>query len=133
MQHLAAINVGNRVPLLNLAQPELSFNISVNKPGPYVIIINYVMPVSDQRTHKVEATVSAASNKYNGNSVLYACPYTTLCRQIVTNQDGSVGVYHTDSNGIKLDLKVSLFLAQNCDCKVFLYRVLIQTWVYIQW
>lgn len=102
--------MANRVPLLNLAQPVLSFNITVNKPGQYVVVINYVTPKDDKRTHKVDAVVQSGRHTTNGKAMLYLCPYSTLCRQIITTPEGIVAVQQVDGNEIKIDLHVSQYV-----------------------
>ncbi|XP_060535680.1 laminin subunit alpha [Cylas formicarius] len=103
--HLHRINIFNRVPLLNLDQPDISFNVTVFKPGSYVIIVNYITPLDDLRTHKVDVVAHTKNKTDNGNVILYSCPYTTPCRQVVTNEKNGVAVYDVDGNSIVIDLK----------------------------
>lgn len=105
-QHLSKMGVANRVPLLNLLQPSMSFNITVNKPGPYVIIINYVTPLEDQRSHHITAELISENRRTNGKGALYPCPYTSLCRQVLTTSDGIIAVQQVDGNEIQINLNV---------------------------
>lgn len=119
LKHLAKINVGNRVPVLNLAQPNVSFNVTVNKPGQYILVINYVTPKEDQRTHVIEATLQSGRHTNAGKTVLYSCQYTTLCRQVITTPDGIIAVQQVDGNEIKIDLRVSNHTGISDDFNVF--------------
>lgn len=95
------------MPLLNAAQPDVTFNVSVHKSGPYVIVINYVTPLNDLRTHDANVIAHLWNGTQNGNLRLYSCPYTTLCRQAVINEQGGVAVYQINGSFIVIDLKVS--------------------------
>lgn len=99
------MNIGGRIPLLNDVQPEVSFNVSVHKPGQYVILINYVTPLNDVQTNVVNTEVYTKYGIENGKLNLYSCPYTTMCRQVVTNLNGGVGVYQTEENYLFIKLK----------------------------
>ncbi|KAJ8973563.1 hypothetical protein NQ317_009587 [Molorchus minor] len=102
---LDKIGIHNRVPLLNPVQPQITFTISVRKPGPYVIVINYVTPLTDLRTHDVDVYVHLKNGNETGNVKLYSCPYTIACRQAVTNEQGGVAVYLVNDSSINIDLK----------------------------
>ncbi|KAF7271317.1 hypothetical protein GWI33_015789 [Rhynchophorus ferrugineus] len=102
--HLQSINVYNKVPVLNSNQPSASFNLTVSKPGPYVILVNYITPLDDLRTHRVYVTGQTKYGPQNGNVILYACPYTTMCRQVVTDNEGGVAVFEIDENSMVFQL-----------------------------
>lgn len=93
--------------MLNPDQLQISFNLTVAKPGPYVLIINYVTPLNDLRTHKINIVAHSKNGDENGNVILYSCPYKPTCRQVVTNDKGGVGVFEVDGNSMVVDLKVS--------------------------
>lgn len=95
------------MPLLNLLQPSLSFNITLNKPGAYVVIINYVTPLEDQRNHHITAELISEKSRTSAKAALYPCPYTSLCRQVLTTPDGIIAVQQVDGNEIQLNLNVS--------------------------
>lgn len=97
----------NKVPLITDNQPDITFNISVRKPGSYVVLVNYVTPLTDLRTHDIQVTTKSKQGDENGHLKLYSCPYTTMCRQIVTNEELGVAVYDVDSNYITIKLHVS--------------------------
>ncbi|XP_066250557.1 laminin subunit alpha isoform X1 [Euwallacea similis] len=104
-EHLHAMDIYNKVPLLNSNQFQLSFNVTVAKPGPYVILINYVTPLDDLRTHKVDVAVHAKNREKPGKVVFYSCPFNPTCRQVVIDNAGGVGVFEVDENFLTVDLK----------------------------
>lgn len=108
IQHLTAIDIYNRVPMLNMDQQEMSFNLTVSKPGQYVMLINYITPLDDLRTHKVGVVVHSGSGEVGGGVILYSCPYTASCRQVVTNEEAGVGVFTVEANSLIVDLKVPI-------------------------
>lgn len=69
--------------------------------------MNYVTPFGDLRTHDIQVTVNKNNGDENGLVKLYACPYTTMCRQVLTNEQLGVGVYDVDTNYITITLHVS--------------------------
>nr|CAI5850401.1 unnamed protein product [Callosobruchus analis] len=103
-EHLQKIQAYNRVPLLNSLQPEIAFNITVPKPGPYVLVVNYVTPLDDLRTHNITVTTQTRNGEEIGQVKFYACPYTTMCRQVVADTLNGVAVYTVDGNNILLTM-----------------------------
>lgn len=100
------INVLTRVPLLNNEQPQITYNITVSKPGQYILVVNYITPVNETVTNTLQSEINTDGAAYNGSVVLYACPYTTVCRQAFKNQENGVGIYRTNGNWISVTLKV---------------------------
>lgn len=96
-----------QVPLLSSEQPNITYNINVDKPGQYVIVVNYITPITDKRTHDISTQVSTDSSLTNGRVILYSCPYTTVCRQALTHLQSGVGVYNVPTNSFNVTLKVS--------------------------
>ncbi|CAG9860176.1 unnamed protein product [Phyllotreta striolata] len=95
----------HKVPLLDDSQSEVSFNISLETPGDYVIVVDYVTPLDDLRTHQVDV-IRDVNDGQLGTLKLYACPYTFLCRQVVINNDREgVSVYNVNGNYIVITLK----------------------------
>ncbi|KAL1517260.1 hypothetical protein ABEB36_001047 [Hypothenemus hampei] len=103
-EHLHSLDIYNKVPLINSEQPKISFNLTVAKPGQYVILINYVTPLDDLRTHKINLTVHSKGRSENGSVILYSCPYKPTCRQVVLNEISGVGVFNVDGNSLEIDL-----------------------------
>lgn len=103
------MDVTNKVPLLNDLQSNITYNITVSKPGDYVVVVNYITPITDKRTHQISAEVFEDQVSRNGQVLLYSCPYTTVCRQVITDEQTNIGVYHVNRNSISVALKVTLF------------------------
>ncbi|KRT80925.1 hypothetical protein AMK59_5061, partial [Oryctes borbonicus] len=102
--HLDLLGAWKSIPLINNEQPIMNYEIIVRKAGPYVLLLNYLTPREDQRTHSIDVDVINLTNQ-TGRAELYACPYTSVCRQVLTTPDGNVAVYQADVNNIKLVLK----------------------------
>ncbi|CAG9836790.1 unnamed protein product [Diabrotica balteata] len=96
--------LSNKVPMLNELQPEISLNISLHKAGDYILVIDYITPLDDLRTHEVRVTKHSKEGIESGQVILYACPYTTLCRQVVTNSSQGVAVYSISGNSIVVNI-----------------------------
>lgn len=101
------MKITNKIPLLNVKQPEITFNVTVQKPGRYVIVINYITPLNDLRTHTINVDSIAQNGKSSGRIIFYACPYTIICRQAVMDKQSGVGVHLIDGNYISITLQVN--------------------------
>ena len=95
-----------RIPLLNERQSEIHLDLTAQKPGRHVLLVNYITPVENQRTSTVHVETSTQKGRDKGKLTLYPCPYTTLCRQAVIDKHGRVGIFKFDANFISLVLKV---------------------------
>lgn len=104
------MQISNRIPLLNKVQPDITYNITVRKPGRYVIVIDYITPLVDQTTHEIIVETIAQNGKKTSRVILYSCPYTMACRQIVTDKQSNVGVHLVDGNLISVHLQVLLII-----------------------
>lgn len=78
--------------------------MTVRKPGAYVILVNYVTPLTSKNSHKIEIIADQKSGPVNGILHLYNCPYTFMCRQVVTNLNGGVGVFQVEDNNLPVKL-----------------------------
>lgn len=107
------MNIKGRIPLLNEIQPEITFNVTVGMPGRYVILIKYITPINDQRTHTLAVDTVAQNGKTTGKVVFYACPYTSVCRQAITDKQSGVGVHLVDGNSINVKIRV-INISQFC-------------------
>lgn len=103
------MNVLTRVPLLNNDQPQITYNITVSKPGQYILIVNYITPVNETEVSTLQSEIKGDGAGYNGSVVLYGCPYTMVCRQVLKNQQNGVGVYRTNGNWISVTFRVSIY------------------------
>ncbi|XP_057663543.1 laminin subunit alpha [Diorhabda carinulata] len=96
--------ISNKVPMLNPVQPQILLNISVHKAGDYVLVIDYLTPLDDLRTHEIEVTKQSKEGKETGRVILYSCPYTTMCRQVITNENRGVAIYNVNENYISINI-----------------------------
>ncbi|XP_018320894.1 laminin subunit alpha [Agrilus planipennis] len=104
-EHLIELKVLNRIPLLNKNQSEIAYNITIGKPGPYVLVINYFTPKGDHRTQTVNVESRAQNGVTRGRALLYSCPYTMVCRQIVTDKKNTLAIQNVDGNVINVILQ----------------------------
>lgn len=94
---------------LNHNQPLLQYDLRLVRPGRYVLLFNYYTPESSP-TSTVLVETSTMKGREKGRAVVYDCMYSNLCRQVVTDLSGKVGVFHFDSNYVSLNIEVSLVL-----------------------
>lgn len=90
---------------LNHNQPVVQYDLRLSRPGRYVLLINYYTPEPTTTTNVIFET-STRKGREKGRAILYDCSYSTVCRQVVTDQRGRVGIFHFDSNYISLDIQV---------------------------
>lgn len=77
----------------------------LTRPGQYVLIIVYATTKSQEST-KVQME-ARTQNKSNITSVtIYNCRYSSLCRQVALDRNGTVQIFDFDKNFVKLILKV---------------------------
>lgn len=93
------------IPLINSKQQEIHLDLTVTKPGPYVLVINYVTPDDDLRPHIINVQTSTQKDKNQGQATLSACPYTNLCRQVVVDANKKINIFNFDTNFISVILK----------------------------
>lgn len=105
-QHLFRVNVNTRVPLLKNEQPEITYNITLSKPGQYVVVVNYITPIYDLKTNNISVEVVIDKISRNASIILYACNYTTVCRQAIIDEESGIGIFYARSNSISLTFKV---------------------------
>ncbi|CAH0547112.1 unnamed protein product [Brassicogethes aeneus] len=103
--HLAKIDVLNRVPLLNEAQNNIKYNLTVTKPGLYIILVNYITPLTNEQTHMISLKIDQNYGQNMGHLKLHNCPYTHMCRQVVLDSQGGVGIFKVDTNNFPIELK----------------------------
>ena len=94
------------IPVINVNQSTLNYKISITKPGPYIILINYITPEDDQRTHKVDVDIVTDTVR-TSQVVLYSCVYNNYCRQVITSNNNSVSVFQVDGNDLEIKIRVS--------------------------
>ncbi|RVE52213.1 hypothetical protein evm_003132 [Chilo suppressalis] len=102
----------NTIPLLNDDQQELQYNLHVDPPGPYVLLVEYVTPVNGSTavenysnetnlfTPKWTVTVrlqSGSASEAVAIANLNECPYTAACRQVVVDNIAKLYVFNIQS------------------------------------
>jgi laminin alpha 3/5 len=66
-------------------QPELKWNIPTKNGGKHVLAVVYFTP---EPTNGTSISVAASQGEGAGEAYIFDCPYTTLCRQVVTDPQG---------------------------------------------
>ncbi|KOB71560.1 putative laminin A chain [Operophtera brumata] len=108
----------NSIPILNVDQSELAYNIKIDPPGDYVLLIEYVTPVSTGVSISYDNSSSDGSDYMSKGVVvirfqsgdasdesavvnLNDCPFTTPCRQVVVDELAKVKVFSVqDANNV---------------------------------
>lgn len=93
----------NEMPLISDQQNPIHFEHRVTKPGPYVLVVSYFTDKNNRGNGTSNVAVDINGNG-KGKVVFNHCRYTTLCRQVVTDVYGKVGVYNLTSNYVTLIL-----------------------------
>ncbi|KAL3275284.1 hypothetical protein HHI36_020052 [Cryptolaemus montrouzieri] len=105
LTHLPAVHVKSKIPLIIPTQRGITIDLPVTKPGPYVLLINYVTPLDDPRTHTLEVNVTNDVGTAGGRVTLYSCTYTLLCRQAIINEEAGIGIFYADGDHLTIDLE----------------------------
>lgn len=102
MKYLDVLGVP-KLPVISESQPELKLQLSIDNPGSYVILVNYMTPSSIQTKAVIEIEVDQKKN--SGKVILYACHHTTLCRQAAVDASGKVAIFDIQSLETDIILK----------------------------
>ena len=85
---LEQVGIDSVVQLANF-QPEIKWNKVPNKGGPHVVVVAYFTPEPTNGT-----TIGVSAGKGTpGEAYIYDCPYSSVCRQVVTDPEGRVSVF----------------------------------------
>lgn len=98
------------IPILGKNHANLTYNMTVSKPGSYVIVIDYVTPIDDDNSYTIDVTGTTKNGTLFGKVDFHNCHYRTFCRQIVTNHFGGIQVYNVADNDLSVQLLVRNFL-----------------------
>lgn len=93
-------------------------NLTVTKPGKYILLITYATPLTgvqeDEdhgKTHSVKVKHEEITKERKDFIVnLPPCPYTMLCRQVIVDEHRRIAHFHFDSNFNTITLEVSVLL-----------------------
>ncbi|XP_029032401.2 laminin subunit alpha [Osmia bicornis bicornis] len=91
----------DELPLINDRQEEIHFDLRISKPVPHVLLVLYVTPKDENSTSTL---LIEANTVGKGKATLYPCKYTSICRQVVTDNYGRVAAMNFPSNYISLIL-----------------------------
>lgn len=106
------VHVKSKIPLINAAQRAITLDVSVSKPGAYILLVNYVTPLNEDKTHKLDINVTNNVATAGGHVILYSCTYNFLCRQAFINEEGGIGIFYADDDRLTVDIEVCLQLKQ---------------------
>ena len=100
---------GQKMATLARWQPELEFDVDLQEPGKHVLAIAFFTPdeVNGTKTIGVSAKDSfiVDSDAGAGQAYVINCTYSTLCRQVVIDDEGRVAEFDFESNSGKVKLK----------------------------
>lgn len=100
------------MPLLNSNQNELYLDLRITRPGPHILLVNYVTPKYSESTSVLDIEARTQKEQDKGRVTLYVCGYTMVCREVVVDKHGKVAVFNFDTNYVNLVLKVSKHVYQ---------------------
>lgn len=73
-----------------------------------MIVLNYITDINETLSNSVKIDLKSQSVHNTGIITLYLCPYTTVCRQVVS--DGEILVHDTmNDNTLNVTVTVSQF------------------------
>ncbi|XP_061192514.1 laminin subunit alpha-like [Saccostrea echinata] len=79
---------------LDNSQRELHLNLTVPRPGDYVLVFNYF--ALSNRTQELDVIANVDGQTTTGTVLLYSCKYSVLCRQVMKNIDDMPSVITVD-------------------------------------
>ncbi|XP_054153409.1 laminin subunit alpha-like [Oppia nitens] len=113
------LNYEGNMARLDSRQSKIFVDLAVNKPDSYAFIISYHNPFSDDIKNNESSKLTLEIKNTNGdiiktsNVMLGNCPYSFICRQIVTEPSGQIGTHELDSSFIQLSLGLPNSLAED--------------------
>ncbi|CAG0878725.1 unnamed protein product [Darwinula stevensoni] len=90
--------------LMDENSQNVHLDMRIPYPGKYVLLVFYHSPNASQPS-SLTVEVNGQRERHKGKAVLYACPYTSLCRQVITDAEGGVAMFNLDDNNINVVLK----------------------------
>jgi laminin alpha 3/5 len=99
--------------LLDTNQRKVAMDLAINKPDSYAIVISYHNPTLNDIKNNESIQLVLETKGLNGEVIQTAevlvadCPYSFICRQIVTDKSGQISTYDFDSNFVQLSLSLS--------------------------
>jgi len=96
-QHQESVGV-EQLPMLSSSQPELRKFLTVKEVGDYVLVVKYITPVEEKENAHIGVELTSPTWGKKGRVALHPCPYTTVCRQAVIDDQGRVAVFRFDND-----------------------------------
>ena len=89
-------------------QPQLEYPLDVRDPGKHVLAVGFFTPEQLQSNGSVELLVKAGpegGEAAEGRAYIFNCKYSTLCRQVVTDDQGRIMEFDLDGERAKVELQ----------------------------
>lgn len=98
--------------MINEKQDELMLELTVSKPGSYVLLIEYVTPFDNRDSSGGMISIDVRSDTSQDHSKVFlnSCPYTAICRHVLLDENKRVQVFKIPDNFIGLTVKVFKFV-----------------------
>ena len=109
---LRKLDYSGNLGLLDQEQPKIMLDLDIKKTNSYAFVISYHNPNLQDITNKQSVQLILETKGPEGDVIrsesigLADCPYSFICRQIVTDNSGQISTYDLDSNFIQLTLKL---------------------------
>ncbi|XP_041356694.1 laminin subunit alpha-like [Gigantopelta aegis] len=88
--------------VVNKNQTFFYMDLVVPDPGMYVLLVNYHNPSG--RTQDLNINIASLAGRETAMINLYACKYSTLCRQVVKDDLGMVAMFNISTGYISLTI-----------------------------
>ena len=109
---LRKLDYEGSLALLDKEQQTIMLDLSIDKSNTYAFIISYHNPNLEGIENKESVQLVFETKGPEGNVMktetigLADCPYTFICRQMVTDKSGQISTYDLDSNFVQLTLRL---------------------------
>lgn len=102
-KHLQSLQLEN-IPILGTNQQKMNLDMTVTKPGQYILVVDYITLRSNPTMADVKTEVSTKNGRELGALYLPACIYSMVCRQVILNRQGNVAKFNFDDNFVSIIL-----------------------------
>uniref|UniRef100_A0A1B0CH53 Netrin axonal chemotropic factor n=1 Tax=Lutzomyia longipalpis TaxID=7200 RepID=A0A1B0CH53_LUTLO len=98
IEHLSYLNE-DQIPVLNGYQPKLHYDLTVNRTGKYIIVVDYI--TGRDYVEPELTSVKMLKDDDDGILTYYPCPYTTPCRQPVIDAESREKIIFLEANATR--------------------------------
>lgn len=111
------LQVDGNLAWINQNDSRFVVDVSVKKPGLYAFVVLYHNPNSDiflgNKTSQIlTIDASTAQNEQHLGTIVFPdCPYSFICRQLITDERGEISIVELKDNYVQLHFKVEQLLA----------------------